>query len=170
MSEIDIPEEWKAWCRSGVHGKGTRKKKALRRSLVGREVRGYLSDLPLSPNCSPTDSMYPSIEHLSSPTDHGDIVVEARIINDMKSHLSESEFWSVVEHLFAVGVAKGKILAPFGKRLPDSWKPERHYLAETLKPIAEPAKPALSSLREAVKKRIQAEPYDPRISTLAART
>ena len=170
MNQIDIPDEWKPWCKSGVYGKGARKKKALARCLIGKEVRGYLSDLPLNPNSSPTDSMYPSIEHLSGPTDQQDIVVEARIINDMKSHLSEPEFWSVVEHLFAVGVSKGKIKAPFGKRLPESWRPERHYLVESIKPISETPTPKISPLREAVRKRIQAEPYDPRLATLIART
>jgi hypothetical protein len=71
--------------------------------------------------------MYPSLEHLSDPKNHADTVVEARVINDMKSHLSEEEFWRVVEHLFIVGVSKGTIKAPFGKRLPRGWSPKRHY-------------------------------------------
>lgn len=165
-----IPDAWKKWCKSGVHGKGPRKRKALARCLVGEEVRGYLSDLPLNPSNSPTDSMYPSIEHLSGQADKEDIVVEARIINDMKSHLSEREFWLVVEHLFSVGVSKGKIRAPFCKRLPDSWKPERHYLAESVKPVAETRVADISPLRAAVRRRIQAEPYDPRLEDLIART
>ena len=71
--------------------------------------------------------MYPSFEHLVDRDKHDDAVVEARIFNDMKSHLSESEFWLVIEHLFAVGLAKGKIKPPFGKRLPKRWSPARHY-------------------------------------------
>lgn len=71
--------------------------------------------------------MYPSFEHLTDPTNHSDAVVEARIINDMKSHLSEDEFWRVIEHLFIVGVEKSKIQPPFGKRLPKGWSPKRHY-------------------------------------------
>jgi hypothetical protein len=71
--------------------------------------------------------MYPSIEHLVDPTNHEETVVEARIINDMKSHLNEDEFWRVIDHLFAVGVKKGKLKAPFGKRLPKSWSPAKHY-------------------------------------------
>ncbi len=54
-------------------------------------------------------------------------MVEARIINDMKSHLSETEFWRVVEHLFVVGIEKKKIVPPFGKRLPRVWSPAKHY-------------------------------------------
>jgi hypothetical protein len=113
--------------------------------------------------------MYPSIEHLSGPSDQQDVVVEARIINDMKSHLSEPEFWSVVEHLFAVGVAKGKIKAPFGKRLPDDWRPDRHYSADLITPEAESAAARKTALREAVRKRIQSEPYDPRLTNLISR-
>jgi hypothetical protein len=45
------------------------------------------------------------------------MVVDARIINDMKSHLSNSEFWLLVEHLYAVGRAKGSHPAPFRCRV-----------------------------------------------------
>ena len=71
--------------------------------------------------------MYPSLEHLADPKNHTETVVEARIINDMKSHLREEEFWRVIEHLFIVGIDKGKIRAPFGKRLPKGWSTVRHY-------------------------------------------
>ena len=71
--------------------------------------------------------MYPSFEHLVDPTNHQEAVVEARIFNDMKSHLSEAEFWQAIEHLFIVGVQKGKIKPPFGKRLPKGWSPAKHY-------------------------------------------
>jgi hypothetical protein len=67
------------------------------------------------------------MEHLDGPKNHDATVVEARILNDMKSHLSEKEFWIVIEHLFIVGLEKGKIRAPFGKRLPKGWSPARHY-------------------------------------------
>lgn len=71
--------------------------------------------------------MYPSFEHLVDPRNHAEAVVEARIINDMKSHLSENEFWQMIEHLFVVGLEKGKIKPPFGKRLPKGWSPGKHY-------------------------------------------
>ena len=71
--------------------------------------------------------MYPSIEHLVDPGNHSETVVEARIINDMKSHLGEDEFWRMIEHLFIVGIEKGKIKPPFGKRLPKGWGPVKHY-------------------------------------------
>lgn len=127
MSEPKIPTSWDAWCRTGRHGRGSRKKRAVIRSLQDGHVRGYFSDIPMKPGLEPTHSMYPSLEHLVDPRNHDDTVVEARIFNDMKSHLSEDEFWLVVEHLFAVGVSKRKIQAPFGKRLPKNWSPAKHY-------------------------------------------
>lgn len=123
-----IPENWVKWCSAG---KSARKKNALRRSLVNGNVRGYFSDIPLNPELEHSHSMYPSVEHLVSANNHQEIVVEARIVNDMKSHLSEDEFWKMVEHLFSVGIKKGKIKAPFGKRLPKGWTPARHYIKAT---------------------------------------
>lgn len=82
--------------------------------------------------------MSPSFEHLVHPTNHAEAVVEARIINDMKSHLSENEFWLVIEHLFSVGLAKEKIKPPFGKRLSKGWSPARHYTKKSAVPIQKP--------------------------------
>ena len=107
---------------------GARKKNAVLKCLCSGHVRGYFSDLVLRPDLASTDSMYPSLEHLVGPKNHADAVVEARVINDMKSHLSETEFWKVIEHLFIVGVEKKKIVAPFGKKLPKGWGPVRHYV------------------------------------------
>jgi len=122
-----IPATWEKWCATGRHGKGARKKNAIQKCLYSGHVRGYFSDIVLRPDLEDTHSMYPSLEHLAGPKNHTETVVEARIINDMKSHLSEEEFWRVIEHLFIVGIDKGKIRAPFGKRLPKGWSPVRHY-------------------------------------------
>jgi len=127
MTTSKIPVTWAKWCTTGAHGRGERKKNAVLKCLTSGHVRGYFSDIVLRPDIDNTDSMYPSLEHLSDPKNHADAVVEARIINDMKSHLSENEFWLVIEHLFIVGVEKKKIKAPFGKRLPRMWSPKRHY-------------------------------------------
>ena len=127
MASPKIPSTWAKWCKTGKHGVGLRKENAVRKCLKDGHVRGYFSDILLKPDLDQTDSMYPSFEHLTDPTNHSDAVVEARIINDMKSHLSEGEFWRVIEHLFIVGVAKSKIEPPFGKRLPKGWSPKRHY-------------------------------------------
>jgi hypothetical protein len=71
--------------------------------------------------------MYPSHDHFTYPKNDKNMVVDARIFNDMKTHLAESEFWLVVEHLYAVGVAKGKIPQRPPERLPEDWSPDRHF-------------------------------------------
>ena len=63
------------------------------------EVRGYYSDLLLDPELPDTHALYPSIEHITFPKQHGEIVVETRVVNDMKCILSEEEFWHAIEHL-----------------------------------------------------------------------
>ena len=128
MKTPKIPTTWESWCKRGIHS-GGRKKNAVLRSLKSGSVRGYFSDFVLNPDLDPSNSMYPSVEHLVAPDNHDETVVEARIINDMKSHLSEDEFWQVIEHLFAVGIEKGKITPPLGKRLPRKWAPRNHYRA-----------------------------------------
>ncbi|MBI1177818.1 hypothetical protein GC207_10310 [bacterium] len=90
-------------------------------------VRGYFSDIPMKPGLAPTHSMYPSLERLSDPTNHDDTVVEALIFVDMKSHLSGDEFWLAIKRMLAVGVAKDKIKAPFGKRRPKNSIPAKHH-------------------------------------------
>lgn len=70
--------------------------------------------------------MYPSLEHLVDPKNHAEVAVGASIINDMKPHLGEVEFWKVIGHLFVVGVNK-KITPSFCKRLPKGRNPARHY-------------------------------------------
>src|SRR3989442_524426 len=130
----EIPATWEKWCMTGKHGRGARKKNAVLRCLKSGHVRGYFSDILLRPDIDFTDSMYPSLDHLKDPRNHDEVVVEARIINDMKSHLGEGEFWQVIEHLFVVGVEKRKIKPPFGKRLPRAWSPKRHYKKKELSP------------------------------------
>ena len=131
MPNQKIPKTWEKWCSTGTH-KGGRKKNAILKSIQSGTVRGYFSDIPLRPDLDSTHSMYPSFEHLVDPSNHQEAAVEARIINDMKSHLTEKEFWQMIEHLFIVGVEKRKITPPFGKRLPKGWEPERHYVKKTV--------------------------------------
>lgn len=121
-----IPANWEKWCKTGIHGHGTTKKNAVMRCLKNGHVRGYFSDIVLRPDTHTLDSMYPTLEHLNDPNDHDDAAVEACIFNQIKSHLSEKEFWQVIEHFFAVGVEKGAIKPPFGKRLPRGWAPKRN--------------------------------------------
>ena len=140
MNPPKISATWEKWCSTGKHGRGARKRNAVPKCLKNGHVRGYFSDIILRPDHETTNSMYPSLEHLVDPSDHSQTVVEARIFNDMKSHLTEDEFWRVIEHLCLVGVEKGEIKPPFGKRLPKGWGPAKHYTKR-----AEPDGPAYGS-------------------------
>ena len=136
MTTPKIPKAWEKWCTTGRHGKGARKKNAVLKCLKSGLVRGYFSDIPLRPDLDATHSMYPSLEHLVDPGNHAETVVEARIINDMKSHLTEEEFWRAIDHLFLIGVQKGKIKPPFGRRLPKGWSPTKHYGKKEAEPTS----------------------------------
>lgn len=137
MASQKIPTTWTTWCARGKGSRGAAKKRAVLKCLQSGQVRGYFSDIVLRPNLPITDSMYPSLEHLVHPTNNEEVAVESRIFNDMKSHLSEAEFWKVIEHLFVVGIEKKKIVAPYGKKLPKGWKPARHYTKQP--PLAKPS-------------------------------
>lgn len=136
MNEPKIPRNWLNWGSSNSkrHRKSVQRKRAILQCLKDGCVRGYFSDFILDPTLDRMDSMCPSIEHLNGTKDQEHVAVEVRVINEMKTHLSEKEFWQVVEHLFGVGVEKGKIRPPFGKRLPRGWKPDRQFRADTAKP------------------------------------
>lgn len=123
-----IPPEWEKWCSTGRH-KGHCKRRAVLQCLKDGIVRGYFSDFPLNPKLKPTDSMYPSVEHLTSRQDSKNVAVETRIVNDMKSHLSEKEFWQLIGHLHHVGrkKLKGNPLRPANKPLLGVWHPERNF-------------------------------------------
>ena len=53
------------------------------------------------------------------------LLLDPTLVNDMKCHLSEDEFWGAVEHLGAVGLAHGKITPPLRQR--KKWTVARHY-------------------------------------------
>ena len=132
-----VPAPWDKWCTTGnIRLRGRRKRNAVLKCLKGGHVRGYFSDILIRPDLPAEDAMAPSIEHLVGPDNHDDVVVETRVVNDMRSILSEREFWQVVEHLFIVGVQKGEIKAPFGKRLPKGWAPKRHFKKSPGVPLA----------------------------------
>src|SRR5439155_13529967 len=97
--ETPLPAAWEAWCHRGRPSVGLRRS-AVRRCMNAKgEVRGYYSDLLLDPELPDTHALYPSIEHITFPKQHGEIVVETRVVNDMKCILSEEEFWHAIEHL-----------------------------------------------------------------------
>ncbi len=125
--ETKLSEAWIAWSKRGSLGSVIKRHAAERCSATDGTVRGYYSDLPLDPTLPDTHSLYPSIEHLNESADHSAVVVEARIFNDMKSLLSEVEFWQVVEHLYVIGQQKGHIPIPSTRMLPTTWSPKRHF-------------------------------------------
>ncbi len=122
-----LSEVWLEFCRRGSISLGHQKQSV--ESCLGPDgiVRGRYSDLVLDPTLAHTDSMYPSHDHTTSPRDHSRMVVDTRLLNDMKSHLSQEEFWLVVEHLYAVGREKDRIPARSPARLPTGWTPSRHF-------------------------------------------
>ncbi len=120
-----VPKAWENWCKRGKYTK-CRKRQAVLECFDqnSKKVRGYFSDFILNPALSPKKSLYPSIDHITPKNENAALVVEARIINDMKSHLDEKEFWEVVSHLCAVGIEKEKIKKPAKLK---NWTPRRNY-------------------------------------------
>ncbi len=122
-----LSAEWIAYCGRGNYTRANQRKSVEKSLSPDGVVRGFYSDLPLDPTLPHTHSMYPSHDHITHPRDDREMVVDARIVNDMKSHLSEAEFWMLVEHLYAVGVAKKKIPSETPRRLADDWSSLRHF-------------------------------------------
>jgi hypothetical protein len=89
-------------------------------------VRGYYSDFKLNPRLKNTSALYPSHDHVTRNKNDSRMVLDSRVINDMKGILSKTEFWQVIEHLYAVGVLKKEINADDPKYHYD-WKPRRNY-------------------------------------------
>jgi hypothetical protein len=123
-TEINHSEEWGKWCHRGRYSVGD-KRRAILKSVRNREVMGYYSDFLLDPTLPVTHSLYPSVDHIRSRDDDSNTVVETRIINDMKSHLEENEFWQAIGHLHAVGIEKGTL--PRNSKRRDSWRPKKNY-------------------------------------------
>ena len=124
--KADLPPKWEKWCQCGNYSVGHKRRAVLKcLNKKTEEVRGFYSDLLLDPSLPPTDSLYPSVDHTTSPKHYAEMVVEARIINDVKSHLTDEEFWRMVEHLYAVGTLKEKV-SKLARRY-DAWKPKRNY-------------------------------------------
>jgi len=94
--------------------------------------RGCYSRLPLSlaPPRKPTDWNWPSVDHSKDPGT-AELVLETRLVNDMKTIMTPGEFQEVVGHLAAV-------LKIAVKTLPASWKCDRSFAG-----LQEPDEPAL---------------------------
>jgi hypothetical protein len=122
----NLPKVWEDWCKKGKYSVGIKRRPAKEQLDKNKKVRGFYSDFILKPTLAHTDSLYPSMEHVIPKSNDGTLVVEARIINDMKSHLGENEFWMAIEHLYAVGLEKGKVSHP-ASRKDSAFRPKNNY-------------------------------------------
>jgi hypothetical protein len=127
MPNQEISDIWRNFCRRGRYP--VRYQEASVKKCIQDDgtVIGYYSGLQLNPELQETDAMYPSHDHLIERSDHGNMVVDARLINDMKTILSEKEFWTVVEHLYAIGRRTGRIPGREAQTLATDWHPARDY-------------------------------------------
>lgn len=105
--------------------------RALRENRGGT---GHYSGFPLSLDLTPpwTHALWPSVDHVKDPGTVK-VVLETRLVNDMKTILDEGEFRNVVAHL-----TKRLRLTP--ELLASSWQPKRDYAKPQKKD--EPAPPA----------------------------
>ncbi len=121
-----LSESWKEFCKKGNYSFGNQIASVERCIDKNGVVRGYYSDIPLDPTLLHTDAMYPSHDHLTYPKDDSKMAVDARVINDMKSIINEQELWVLIEHLYSVGRAKGKIPDRVAKQH-NQWRPKRNF-------------------------------------------
>ena len=125
----EIPDNWCRFCNRGAIP-ASHQMASVRKCLCeDRTVRGGTdSGMLLNPDLPNTDALYPSHDHLAGRGNHTKLVVDARVVNDMKTILSEQEFWLLIEHLYAVGRRKGTIPQRDPATLPDGWHPSRNYV------------------------------------------
>lgn len=78
-------------------------REAIVEALHSSEGRSQYSRFPLSvaPPRKDTDWNWPSVDHRGSPASTN-VVIETRLVNDMKTIMSETEFLELVGHLAAV--------------------------------------------------------------------
>jgi hypothetical protein len=116
-----LDPNWEVFCERGRYLIDDQRASVRRCMGTDGIVRGRYSDLPLDPTLPETSALFPA-HHRS---DNSEMVVDARFVVDMTSVLSESEFWTVVAHLYSVGMERRKINQP--QRLPLGWMPKRNY-------------------------------------------
>ena len=117
-SDLGRPSEWR---------------EAIIRALIVCDGSGQYSHLPLSlatPGKN-TDWNWPSLDHVEA-TNIPSVAVETRLVNDMKSIMSCTEFRDMVAHIAAVhGVAP--------QPLPNGWRCSRSFAIP--EPVDEPPLP-----------------------------
>jgi|GEM_PF-5408272 len=134
-------EAWRKWLDNRAKGCHRRAKKFIKKyggqysltasdwkveihkALQSTDGIGIYSQLPLSLNDKKeTHPMWPSVDHLSDDLTPK-VAIDTRVINDMKTILSEQEFKDIVSHLFT----KMKLEV---KALEDTWRPKRDYASK----------------------------------------
>ena len=99
--------------------------------------RGHYSGLPLSLTpWEPTAWNWPSLDHVKDPATP-EVVLEIRLINDMKTIMTEVEFREVIGHLAAV-------LNVQAHKLSHNWRCGRSFAVEE-PPAEEPPLPERKS-------------------------
>lgn len=95
----------------------------FRRAILGAmsrsNGRAYFSHFPLSLAVSSGHPCHPSVEHLDG-VESTNVVLETRMVNDMKSIMDEKEFIDLIGHMSS----ELKIAA---RKLDDSWRPARDF-------------------------------------------
>jgi len=89
-------------------------RQAIRSALWESNGYAHYSRLPLSLSPSTavsTDWNYPSVDHCISPG-IAEVVIETRLVNDMKTIMSPQEFLEVIGHLAATPQVEVKTLPP----------------------------------------------------------
>lgn len=106
---------------------------AIVQALVTCGGRGWYSGLPLSlaPPGRNTDWDWPSLDHVDAPN-IPTVALETRLVNDMKSIMSNAEFSAMAAHIAHI---HGIALQP----LPQGWQCVRSFAIE--EPIDEPPLP-----------------------------
>ena len=115
--DLPTPAQWRAALLSAMEKSGG----------VGHYSK---FDLSLAPPQKNTDWNWPSVEHLKDPGTAA-VALETRLVNDMKTIMSEIEFQTMIGHL-AAGVSISAMSQP-------SWSCQRSFAVE--QPDEEPALP-----------------------------
>ena len=105
---------------------------AIRDAILDSQGISRYSGFPLSlaPPAKSTDWNWPSVEHLETP-DKAVVALETRLVNDMKSIMSEPEFKKLIGHLASI--------LKIDVRIDQQWNCGRSFGVE--QPDEEPALP-----------------------------
>jgi hypothetical protein len=105
---------------------------AIWQALLKSEGYGYFSHFPLSLLGKATDWNWPSVDHVES-LGTVNVVIEVRLINDMKTIMTPQEFQDMIGHLSAT-------LKVPTKEVPNDWQCSRSFKGIE-KPAEEPPLP-----------------------------